>query len=69
MVAVVVAAAVGGGVEQRGEGGTGEVQGSFLHLNCACCSGCSWRRSDLVADFPGNVKTKQIVKTNIKLQI
>ena len=34
----VVAAAVGGGVEQRGEGGTGEVRGSFLRLNCACCS-------------------------------
>ncbi len=51
-VAVVVVGC--GDVEQRGEGGTGEVLGSFLRLNCACCSGCNWKRSDLVADFPGN---------------
>jgi len=65
-VAVVVVGC--GDVEQRGEGGTGEVLGSFLRLNCACCSGCNWKRSDLVADFPGN-QNKIDKNTNTKLKI
>jgi hypothetical protein len=47
---VVVAVVVVVDVVERGGGGRDEVR--FHRWSCECCSGCSWRRSDLVANFP-----------------